>query len=121
MALALDRVAFLKLLLNYGVSVQSILNQNLLEFLYGYVLVNTNCSTMKYEKNDYCRLSEKEKEKVSELMGFLEHEEDEVCIKLEVIQKNINNLCKCFIKKGDDIYFKVNMNIIKFFHFILFT
>ena len=115
MALALDRVAFLELLLNYGVSVQSILNQNLLEFLYGYVArVHTN-STMKYTENDYCSLTEKEK--VSELWGFPEHEEAEVCIKLDVIEKNINVLCKRFIKKGDVIYSQVNLNIIKFFTF----
>ena len=116
MALALDRVAFLELLLNYGVSVQSILNQNLLEFLYGYVaLVRKNWSTMKYKKNDYCSLIEKKK--VSELWGITEHEEDKVCIKLDVIQKSINKLCKRFIKKGDVIYSKVNLNIITFLTF----
>ena len=68
MALALDRVAFLELLLNYGVSVQSILNKNLLEFFYGYrALVRTNCSTMKYEENDYLVMNIEEREKVSEL------------------------------------------------------
>ena len=68
MALALDRVAFLELLLNYGVSVQSFLKKNLLEFLYGYrALVRTNCSTMKYEENDYLVMNIEEREKVSEL------------------------------------------------------
>ena len=122
MALALDRVAFLELLLNYGVSVQSILNKNLLGFLYGYrALVRTNCSTMKYEENDYLVMNIEEREKVSELWSFNEHEEDKVCIKLEVIQKNINKLCKRFIKKGDYIYSKVILNISKFFYFLLFT
>ena len=81
MALALDCVTILELLLNYGVSVQSILNKNLLEFLYGYrALVQTNCSTMKYEENDYVEMNIKEREKVSELWSFNEHEEYEVCI-----------------------------------------
>ena len=116
MALALDRIAFLELLLNYGASVQSILNQNLLEFLYGYVaLAHTSGSTMKYKKNDYCSLIEKEK--VSELLVFTEHEGDKVCIKLDVIQKNINKFCKCLIKERDVIYSKVNLSIIKFFIF----
>ena len=113
MALALDRVQFLKLLLNYGVSVQSILTQNLLEFLYGYVtIVRTNSSPMKYEEADYCDFEKKDL--VPELCRLIEHKKGSacknVCIKLDVIKRNINKLCDCFIKKGDDISTEVSLN-----------
>ena len=112
MALALDRVQFLKLLLNYGVSVQSILTQNLLEFLYGFVtIVRTNSSPIKYEEADYCDF--KEKDLVPELFRLIEHKKRsawKACIKLDVIKRNINKLCDCFIKKGDDISTEVSLN-----------
>ena len=112
MALALDRVQFLKLLLNYGVSVQSILTQNLLEFLYEFVtIVRTNSSPIKYEEADYCDFEEKDL--VPELCRLIEHKKRsacKACITLDVIKRNINKLCDCFIKKGDDISTEVSLN-----------
>ena len=46
MALAEDKVDFVKLFLRYGVSISKILNQETLEFLYAY---RSSQSTMKYE------------------------------------------------------------------------
>ena len=112
MALALNRVAFLELLLNYGVSVQSILTQNVLQFLYGYVAtVRTNCSPIKYEAADFCVFEEIDL--VPELCQVIEHTKGfaskKFSIKLDVIKKNINKLCNRFIKKGDEIYTEVSL------------
>ena len=112
MALALNRVAFLELLLNYGVSVQSILTENFLQFLYGYVaIIRTNCSPIKYEAADYCDFEEIDL--VPELCHLIEHKKSltskSFCIKLDVIKKNINKLCNRFIKKGDEICTEVSL------------
>ena len=114
MALALNRVKFLELLLNYGISIQSILTQNFLQFLYGYVaIVRNNCSPIKYEAADFCNF--KEINLVPELCHVFEHTKGfaskNFCIKLDVIKKNINNLCNRFIKKGDEISTEVSFSI----------
>ena len=114
MALALNRVAFLELLLNYGVSAQSILTQNFLQFLYGYVaIVSANSSPIEYEAADYCNFENEEKDLVPELCHIIDHKKGfvskNICIKLDVIKKNINKLCNRFLKRGDEIYTEVSL------------
>lgn len=49
MSLALDRVNFVRLFLRYGVSIETILSNDVLEFLYGYAARASPTSTLKYE------------------------------------------------------------------------
>ena len=59
MALALNRSEFVRTLLNHGVSLHSLLTNEVLQFLYGY-RSHTPTSTLKYEfnTNDYINAGE---------------------------------------------------------------
>ena len=52
-ALAIDRIDFVKLFLHYGISIHALLTPNLLEFLYGYRSQGAHSILRKLKKGDY--------------------------------------------------------------------
>lgn len=112
MALALNRVEFLKLLLYYCVSVKSILTESVLEFLYGYAFYKylTPIKDM-IEDDDYCKYSDEEKysDTIRTLCSYTGQEMDKCCIKLSKIKDIITRLCGRLMAKGDEDFIQVIM------------
>ena len=110
MALALNRVEFLKLLLYYCVSVKSILTESVLEFLYGYAFYKylTPIKDM-IEDDDYCKYSDEEKysDTIRTLCSYTGQEMDKCCIKLSKIKGIVRRLCHRMIRKRDGDFIKV--------------
>ena len=112
MALALNRVAFLELLLNYCVGVNSFLNKPLLEFLYGYAS-RSNLSPIKEmldENNDYYSFDKSYKHYniVRTLCSYTGQKTSKCCIELSKIRdKIVKILCCRMIKKGHSEFIEV--------------
>lgn len=115
MALALNRVAFLELLLNYCVSVSSFLTKPLLEFLYGYASRSNTLpiKDMVDEDNDYYPADENYKHynTAKTLCSYTGYEASKCSIQLSKIRDIIKILCGRMIKKGHEEFIEVILKV----------
>ena len=110
MALALNRVDFLELLLNYCVSVNSILTKSLLQFLYGYQSrISQSPIKEMIETKDYCSVDESDKHynTIKTLCGYTGQEMNKCCIQLSKVGDVVKKLCGNMIKKGHEKFIEV--------------
>ena len=110
MALALNRVDFLELLLNYCVSVNSILTKSLLQFLYGYQSrISQSPIKEMIEDKHYCSVDEncKHYNTIKTLCGYTGQETSKCCIQLSKIGGLVEKLCGNMIKKGHERFIEV--------------
>ena len=112
MALALGRVDFVKLLLDQGVSIHSILTNEVLQFLYGYQSYMDN-STLRYEfsENDYVNADSSEAYKyIINLVCSYGGINPRYCaIPRNIIESVIQKLCYTFIREGDERFTEVSI------------
>lgn len=112
MALAMDNVEFVKLLLEYGVSISSFLTNEVLEFLHGYRSYNKN-SPLRYE------ISEKEY-KMYHMAGINTNIYNFICVYTQlhtsyvaiprkVIEKAMEDLCSGLVKIEDEKFIEVSI------------
>ena len=114
MALALNRVDFLELLLNYCVSVNSILTESLLQFLYGYQSrISQSPIKEMIEDKDYCSVDDNYKHynTIKTLCGYTGQETSKCCIQLSKIEDVVNKSCGNMIKKGHEKFIEVILKI----------
>ena len=110
MALALNHVGFLELLLNYYVSVSSILTKPLLEFLYGYAS-RINLSPIKemFNDSDYSKIEKtyNHLHTVKKLCNYAGQDTTRCCIPIPKIRKIVKKFCSRLINKEHQEFMKV--------------
>lgn len=115
MALAINRVAVLKLLWNYCVSISSFLKKPLLEFLYGYASRSSTSpiKEMVDEDNDYFPVDEsfKHYNTVKTLCSYTGSKTSKCSIQLSKTRDIIKILCGHMIKKGHEEFIEVILKI----------
>ncbi|XP_012554388.2 transient receptor potential cation channel subfamily M member 1 isoform X1 [Hydra vulgaris] len=103
MALAMNRVEFVKLFLSYGISIQSLLTPKVLEFLYGYHCNNSH-SIIQYvlKKVEYEPASGDFKDVMELLCSYEKYNSKSILLPLNKIKSVINEACSIFKKSKSD-------------------
>nr|XP_047126608.1 transient receptor potential cation channel subfamily M member 1-like isoform X2 [Hydra vulgaris] len=109
MALAMDRVEFVKLFLNYGISIQSLLSPDVLQFLYGYrckkpLSVLNHLTTKKNFTaacGDYLDVMET-------LCSYDKYDPNSISLSLNKVKKIVNAACSIFMRQETDQFIEGN-------------
>ena len=119
MAIAMNRVDFVNLFLSYGISIQSILTPQVLEFLYGYLCQNSHSILNLVLKKEYEPASGIYKDVMQLLCSYEKYDDKKISISLTKIKSVIKDACSVFMKQRNDQFIEVlfsNNSI--FFHII---
>nr|XP_047126615.1 transient receptor potential cation channel subfamily M member 3 [Hydra vulgaris] len=109
MALAMDRVEFVKLFLNYGISIQSLLSPDVLQFLYGYrckkpLSVLNHLTTKKNftaARGDYLDV-------MVTLCSYDKYDPNNISLSLNKVKKIVNAACSIFMRQETDQFIEGN-------------
>ncbi|XP_065684239.1 transient receptor potential cation channel subfamily M member 1 isoform X1 [Hydra vulgaris] len=118
MALAMNRVDFIKLFLNFGISIQSLLTADVLQFLYGYGFKNHHSVFKKLIKDKHYLPATGDYIKVMKtLCRYKNHNPANISLSLKKIQKIIGRACSIFVRnKETDKFIVVNKGQKEFSH-----
>ena len=112
MSLAMNRVDFVRTLLSYGISVNTILTTERLEFLYGY-RAHIMDSSLRYKINKIDNVSTStnggvDKDVIKLLCSYEQGLNSGKCsIPRSVIRKIIKEMCSKFIREGTEEFIEV--------------
>ena len=108
MALAMDRIDFVKLFLNYGISIQALLTPDVLEFLYGYRSKGAHSILNRLiKKSNYLSASGKFKEVMEQLCSYEKYDPKTISISLSTIKDVVNDACSDFMRRKTDQFIEV--------------
>ena len=131
-ALAMNRVDFVKLFLSYGISIQTLLTVDILEFLYGYryrvahlknKLNLLNYFDIKEDLKLSCdkKLSEDVKTIMQLLCKYENLDPEHISISLKKIKEAIHRACHVFMNHGTDQFIEVIFIVIEVSFIVLFS
>ena len=104
MALAMNRVSFVRLFLKYGVSINTVLNQKNLEFLYGYCS-KVHSYAYKFDEKHY--KSSAHEHVIKLLCGYGNCSITASSIPVKVIIAAFKKLCSKFMRDGSEQFVQV--------------
>lgn len=110
MALALDRLDFVRLLLKNCVSVNTFLTRNLLEFLYGYrskMMTSSLRFEIKQEEYTAIDMNCTHVDTLKTLCGYENYNILSCCIPYSVIKRTVQHLCGRIKKQGNKDFLEV--------------
>ena len=103
----MDRVEFVKLFLSYGVCLAKIMNNDILQFLYGFSM-NSSTSILDKEINSSTTIN---KTNIMEVLcDDYGYNIDSCAVSLEKIQEIINALCSD-LRQGNNMLTKVSFTL----------